>query len=64
KAAGHVLPTEGLSMDEEMGERANELLKLSDEEKAKLSEQLRQKVIDGHGLSRLVGRLVEEMGKR
>ena len=61
KAAGHVLPTECLSMDDEMGERANELLKLSDDEKAKLRQELRQKVIDSHGLNKLIGRLVEEM---
>ena len=61
KAAGHVLPTEGLSIDEEMGERANEVLGLSNDERAKLSEQLRQQVIEGHSLGKLVGRLVEEM---
>lgn len=61
KAAGNALPDECLSMDEEMGERANAVLGLSSDEKTKLSQELRQKVVEGHSLGKLAGKLVEEM---
>ncbi|MBU0766740.1 glycosyltransferase [Patescibacteria group bacterium] len=61
KATAYVLPERLMCTEETMWEKANEILGLSSEERARLGEDLRRRVVEGHSLEKLVGRLVKEM---
>jgi glycosyltransferase involved in cell wall biosynthesis len=61
EAASRVLPETCVTTDEGMTERVRNILGLSSEERADLSRELRQRVVNGHSLQHLVQRLAEEM---
>ena len=61
EAASRVLPPVCTATNEEMAERVRKMLSLSSEDRADLSRELRQRVVNGHSLQHLIQRLVEEM---
>ncbi|TSC60072.1 MAG: hypothetical protein Greene041662_246 [Candidatus Peregrinibacteria bacterium Greene0416_62] len=61
EAASRVLPPICVSTNEEMAERVRRILGLSPEDRAELSRELRQRVVNGHSLQHLIQRLIEEM---
>ncbi|MCF7844303.1 MAG: glycosyltransferase [Kiritimatiellales bacterium] len=61
KAAESILPGSLQCTEETMGEKAKEVLGLSDDERSKLTADLRNRVIEKHSLAKLVERLVGEM---
>lgn len=61
EAASRVLPPMCVAMDEDIAERTRKILSLSPEDRAELSRELRQRVVNGHSLQHLIQRLVEEM---
>ncbi|MBU0458085.1 glycosyltransferase family 4 protein [Patescibacteria group bacterium] len=62
EASKYVLSEDLLCTDESMGKVAIGVLGMSDKERGRLGEKLRQKVVEEHSLGRLVGKLVVEMG--
>ncbi|OGJ59865.1 hypothetical protein A2881_01890 [Candidatus Peribacteria bacterium RIFCSPHIGHO2_01_FULL_55_13] len=61
EAASRVLPPVCIASNSEMAERARRILGLTPAERAELSRELRQRVVNGHSLQHLVQRLIEEM---
>ena len=62
KATAYVLPESLMCSEETMGEKAKEVLGMSEDERRRLAEDLRRRVTEKHSLEKLVGRLVGEMG--
>ena len=60
-AAQQILPEECCATPETLGKKAQALLSLDEEDRVRLAQQLRQIVVEQHGLSRLIERLVVEM---
>ncbi|MEI8230722.1 MAG: glycosyltransferase [Candidatus Peregrinibacteria bacterium] len=61
EAAKEELPELCAATPETMIAKAQSLLMMSEEKREKLGKELRQNVIEKHGLVRLIGRMVEEM---
>jgi glycosyltransferase involved in cell wall biosynthesis len=61
EAASRVLPQMCRATNAEMADRIRYMISLSSEERAELSCELRQRVVNGHSLQHLIQRLVEEM---
>jgi len=61
KATEYVLPESLICTEETMGEKANEVLRMSEEERARFADDLRKRVVENHSLEKLVRRLVREM---
>lgn len=57
-----VLPEECRANDENFAEKVKAILAMSEEGRQKLREQLRKEVVEHHSLSKLIERLVKEMG--
>ncbi|MBU2214162.1 glycosyltransferase family 4 protein [Patescibacteria group bacterium] len=61
KATAYVLPENLMCSEETMGEKAKEVLRMSNDERSRLAEDLRRRVVEKHSLRKLVERLVKEM---
>ncbi|MDD5623206.1 MAG: glycosyltransferase [Candidatus Peribacteraceae bacterium] len=61
EAAKDILPRVCLARPDTLADHARRILSLSSDERAVLARDLRQRVVDGHALPRLIERLVQEM---
>lgn len=61
EAAKTILPESCFAETTQMAEKAQRILLMTHDERARLAASLRQHIVDSHDVVRLIGRLVEEM---